>query len=210
MDISKNKAVLSGTITHDPEFSHRVKGQNLYETFISVKRASGIEDIIPIVIAGNLKYFDLLRKGERLKVTGSYLSHWKMGADGKKHMFCYLLVKSVEESMAGSEDENKILLCGYLAAEPIYRRTPMSAKEITDIIVASNRKHHKSAYIPVIVWHENAAYASRLKKGDPVEIAGMITSRKYEKQLEDRRETRTAYEVSAYYIGAGEDILYEQ
>lgn len=207
MDISKNKATLSGMITHDPEFSHRIKRQAFYETSIAVKRFSGVEDVIPIMIAENMRYFDLIRKGEHLKVSGSYLSHGHMGDDGKKHMTFYLLVNSVEES--DGEDENKIHLSGYLVSKPTCRMTPVSAKKISDFILVSNRKNRKSAYIPVIAWNENAEYASELEIGEPVEISGMITSRAYEKQLEDRKETRIAYEVSAYYIGSIEGVLHE-
>ena len=59
-------------------------------------------------------------------------------------MKLYVFVKGISE--AGEADQNRIDLIGYICKQPLYRETPLG-KEITDILIAVNRKHRKSDYL---------------------------------------------------------------
>ena len=94
------------------------------------------------------------------------------------------------------DNPNQIILNGYICKEPVYRVTPFE-REITDILLAVNRPHNKSDYIPCIAWGRNAKFASKLKVGSNVQIYGRVQSRDYQKKLSETQIVeRTAYEVS--------------
>lgn len=65
-------------------------------------------------------------------------------------------------------------------------------KRNPDILIAVNRKHRKSDYLPAICWYSNARLAAELPVGTKVRTMGMIQSRIYVKGDSER----TAYEVS--------------
>ena len=65
-------------------------------------------------------------------------------------------------------------------------------KRNPDILIAVNRKHRKSDYLPAICWYSNARLAAGLPVGIKVRAMGMIQSRIYVKGDSER----TAYEVS--------------
>ena len=93
-------------------------------------------------------------------------------------------------------DKNEIYLDGFICKPPVYRITPFG-REITDILLAVNRIHNKSDYIPCIAWGRNAKFASNLNVGDRIRISGRIQSRNYQKKLDDETEiTKTAFEIS--------------
>ena len=98
---------------------------------------------------------------------------------------------------------NSTYLAGFLCKMPHFRTTP-SGKEITELLLAVNRKNGQSGesdYIPCICWGSNAEYASGFKTGDLVELSGRIQSREYYKKLSDEQtEKRVAYEVSGQYV----------
>ena len=94
---------------------------------------------------------------------------------------------------------NEIELNGFLCKQPVYRTTPFG-REITDMLLAVNRTHNKSDYIPCIVWGRNAKFAQKLNVGDNIIVSGRMQSREYQKKVEDDVITKTAYEVSVSKI----------
>lgn len=95
---------------------------------------------------------------------------------------------------------NEIILNGFICKPPVYRTTPFG-REIADILLAVNRSHNKSDYIPCIAWGRNAKYAGTLSVGDNITVSGRIQSREYQKRLSDEETvTKTAYEVSVSKI----------
>ena len=83
-----------------------------------------------------------------------------------------------------------------MCKKPVYRVTPFG-REITDVLLAVNRLHNKSDYIPCIFWGKNAKLVSEYNVGDSLKIEGRIQSREYQKKLsEDETVTKTAYEIS--------------
>jgi len=116
-----------------------------------------------------------------------------------------VFVKDISNSSEEMEENsNFIYLNGYLCKDPIYRITPFG-REITDILLAVNRIHNKSDYIPCIVWGKNAKIASEMKTGDKLKLSGRIQSREYRKKLENEETVcKTAYEISVCKLESDE------
>ena len=113
--------------------------------------------------------------------------------------------RAQETKLFGCDDENQIVMNGYICKQPSYRMTPLG-REICDVMLAVNRGNGKSDYIPCIVWGRNAKYMADRKVGEQFCISGRIQSREYTKMTEEMSEIRIAYEVSVQKIEAGKEV----
>ena len=153
----KNFASVCGVLEKDFEFSHHIYGEKFYENRIKIKRLSGIEDFIPIIVSEVLIQDFLKAPLTRyVKASGEFRSYNRYGEDGKNHLDLFLFIKSIdfykeEDNFELDSNLNKIHLNGFICKEPVYRETP-NGKEITDFIIAVNRKYNKSDYIHCIAW----------------------------------------------------------
>lgn len=200
-----NKVTLSGEIVSNFEFSHEVFGEGFYTAMLSVERLSEKKDIIPVMVSERLINITE-EKGwicQKMNISGQFRSFNKHEEEGRKLM----LYVFVNEFTPADEIDNKshISLDGYICKPPIYRKTPLG-REISDILLAVNRPHSKSDYIPCIAWGRNARFASGLEVGTRLQIDGRIQSREYQKWIsETESETRTAYEVSVSKLTVDEE-----
>ena len=135
-----------------------------------------------------------------VEIKGQFRSHNKLGEDGKSHLEIYLFameVAFIEDDT--DDDKNEIFLRGYLCKTPIYRKTPKSKKDISELFIAVNRQYGKSDYIPCIAWGRNARRVGIMQVGDCIELKGRIQSRKYfKKNLSNPKdgEVKETYEIS--------------
>lgn len=134
--------------------------------------------------------------GEHIYIEGKYTSYNKK-ENGKSHLILEVKAETLLGGDGSVDDENKLILEGYLCKPPIYRKTPIG-KEICDLMIACNEYDlRRTDYIPCIAWWNEAREAADFKVGDFVKIIGRIQSRIYHKKLSgDEVELRTAYEVS--------------
>lgn len=196
-----NRVVLRGVIEKEFELNHKVFGKEVYYTRLSVIRTSETEDFIPIMVPGYLLKEKEGLEGKVVKVEGECRTYNQLGNDNKSHLRVYVFVKNIifedMEYLEISENTNDIFLKGYLCKTPIYRVTP-KGREITDIILAVNRKNGKSAYIPCIAWGRDACYIAGLNIGDEIEISGRFQSRDFPKAKDEMEEPemKVAYEIS--------------
>lgn len=199
---TNNKAELAGVILSEPEYSHTVYGETFYLMDIGVARNSGTIDKIRLLISEKLFEQDDKYTGKTVRVSGEYRSFNKHENDTSR-LLLFLFVNDIEETDCTCEDDvktNSIELEGNICREPIYRKTPFG-REIADLLIAVNRAHGKSDYIPCITWGRNAKSASRIEVGTRVRVEGRIQSREYVKRIsETEAENRIAYEVSASRI----------
>lgn len=187
-----NKINLVGTCS-DFLFDYEKFEEAFYRTYLTVKRTSGAVDVLPVIISERL--LTRREKGMILKITGEYRS-CNYEEDGKWHTWLYVFAQNAEELDEEEENNNEIYMEGFLCKLPKCRTTPLG-KEITDLLIASNRRFGKSDYIPCIAWGRNAAYAGKLTIGTPVKVTGRVQSRLYNKRISDTQcEERVAYEVS--------------
>ena len=187
--MENNTVKITGKIMETPEYLLTSPDRRkIYKSTIEVMRTSGNMDVIPIQVPEQIVQEIRDNAGGRITIFGEYRSYNEKDGE-RNHLKLYVFVKRISE--AGEADQNRIDLIGYICKQPLYRETPLG-KEITDILIAVNRKHRKSDYLPAICWYSNARLAAGLPVGTKVRAMGMIQSRIYVKGDSER----TAYEVS--------------
>ena len=192
-----NTVEVAGEVVTEPEYSHESFGERFYIFNISVKRLSGMLDIIPVTISERAINISEIRVGKRFKIYGQFRSFNKH-MEHERRLILSVFARDIMELDDNQLDvnENYIFLDGYVCKEAIYRKTPLG-REIADLLVAVNRSYGKSDYIPCIAWGRNARYASGLDVGTHIKVFGRIQSREYTKRIsETESEQRMAYEVS--------------
>lgn len=199
-----SKAVVIGRIESKFEYSHTVYAEKFYRTRVRVKRPSGTEDLVPIVVSGFLLKQEMIKaecEGTWVEVVGQFRSYNKLGEDGRSHLDLFLFVTMIdicEDELQEDTYENIIYLDGYLCKLPVFRNTPLG-RQITELLIAVNRKYNKSDYIPCISWGRLAKWVSHVEVGSRVKLYGRIQSRKYLKRDlpdSDEGEYKDAYEIS--------------
>ncbi len=195
-DTENNYCTVCGEVFSEPKLSHEIYEEKFYSFSLKSKRLSDSYDIINITASERLLCDNIsLSFGARLIITGQFRSYNNFSDVGNK-LILTLFAKDIEPVYNECYDKNEIYLDGYICKTPVYRVTPFG-REITDILLAVNRIHNKSDYIPCIAWGRNAKFASNLEVSDRIKIWGRIQSREYQKKLDDETEiTKTAFEVS--------------
>lgn len=210
-----NSIRLSGTLACEPVLDHRIYSESFLKLFISVKRLSGTEDILPVTASERLIPEGVLPvPGMRAALFGQIRSYNRFDGSGSHLIITafarelsfengageYGLDSAPPEGPEAPSDVNEAELTGNICKPVVYRRTPFM-REIADILIAVNRRYGKSDYLPVIAWGRNARFADGLSLGEEVRIRGRLQSRKYIKMLEGGlEEERTAYEISCSSI----------
>lgn len=177
-------------------YNHTAYDERFYSSFVHSKRRSGTVDDIPVIASEYLVKKDDL-DGKYVEIDGEFRS-MNMEVEGKSKLILQLFVKNIRivKTKESSDDENEIVLDGFLVKNPIYRVTP-NGRQIADLMIAVNRPLGRSDYIPCICWGKSAKWAENLEVGTEIFVQGRIQSREYIKRLsEDESEIRTAYEVS--------------
>lgn len=177
-------------------YNHTAYDERFYSSFVHSQRRSGTVDDIPVIASEYLVKKDDL-DGKYVEIDGEFRS-MNMEVEGKSKLILQLFVKNIRivKTKESADDENEIILDGFLVKNPIYRVTP-NGRQIADMMIAVNRPLGRSDYIPCICWGKSAKWAENLEVGTEIFVQGRIQSREYIKRLsEDESEIRTAYEVS--------------
>lgn len=193
--INNNKVYLQGIVDNEPTFDHNVLDDNFYTFTLNVKRLSGQDDLIPVMISEKMLNVSNIKKGDKLALRGQFRSHNKL-EDGRSRLILSVFCKEICE-WDNSANPNVVELTGYICKEPIYRTTPFM-REICDVLLAVNRQFDKSDYIPCIAWGKNAQFVRNMPVGSRLQISGRIQSREYSKQISELTIPikKIAYEVS--------------
>lgn len=176
--------------------NHTAYDERFYSSFVHSQRRSGTVDDIPVIASEYLVKKDDF-DGKYVEIDGEFRS-MNMEVEGKSKLILQLFVKNIRivKTKEYADDENEIVLDGFLVKNPIYRVTP-NGRQIADLMIAVNRPLGRSDYIPCICWGKSAKWAENLEVGTEIFVQGRIQSREYVKRLsEDESEIRTAYEVS--------------
>lgn len=191
-----NLVTISGKVNSEPKFSHEVYGETFYQFEVEVPRLSDLYDKVPVLVSERLVEKDKLIIGTKIEVEGQFRSYNNYNSQGSKLVLTVFVRELNFLDEGEAEFKNEVELDGFVCKKPIYRKTPFG-REISDILLAVNRKYNKSDYIPCIAWGRNARYCEQLKIGDNIKIWGRIQSREYQKK-DDKGESiaKVAYEVS--------------
>ena len=184
-----NNVKLIGKIVTGYSHHHSLYGEGFYTATISVKRSSGTVDLIPLMISDRIVNINEDMTDACVYVCGEFRSYNQHDTD-KNRLKLHVFVNTIE-ILDTDNDENDVILEGYICKQPTFRQTPLG-RQISDVILAVNRAYNKSDYIPCIFWGRNASYVSSLTTGSQLKISGRIQSREYIKD----EDTKTAYEIS--------------
>lgn len=182
-------------------YDHTAYDERFYSSFVHSQRRSGMVDDIPVIASQYL----IQKKdfaGKYVEIEGEFRS-MNVHTGERSRLVLQLFVKSIRivKMKESVDDENEIILDGFLVKNPIYRVTP-NGRQIADMMIAVNRPFGRSDYIPCICWGKSAKWAENLEVGTEIFVQGRIQSREYVKRLsEDESEIRTAYEVSIGKMG---------
>ena len=202
-----DKVFVSGVIEEKLEFSHQAMFERFYKTRVKVIRASGIEDVVPIIVSESLIGNKTTIVGKFVEVAGQLRTCNIKDKNGKRHLDVFVFVRWLEtynnEEEMEEKRKNQVYLNGFVVKEPIYRETP-KGREISDVVIAVNNRYGKSAYIPCIIWGRYARYArDRFYVGDNIQLYGRLQSREYlkcENGNTEKKVRKIAYEVSVISI----------
>jgi hypothetical protein len=219
---TNNTAHLIGELKEDFSFNHICRGTKMYSSSIIVRRDSGVEDVLPIMVPKQVvrEFKRMIKKpvGAVVEIKGR-LSSFNEKLSDRVKLRIFIKVKTMTLMAKDTKHVNEISLKGYICKEVNYRKTPGRTDEkgnvikkpsrITDILLAVNNKQlNASYYIPCIAWNKEADHASYLKVSDKIAVKGRMQSREYRKEIfiqpdEDKKvnndrqfETRVAYELS--------------
>ena len=187
---------LVGTAAGRPTPSHESRGEAFYRLPLIVRRLSGAEDELPLLLRRRQLEALELQEADKLCVNGELRSFNNRSGEGAK-LVITVFVRALQ--FCEEADENTVLLRGALCRPPTLRRTPMG-RDICDLMLAVNRPFGRSDYLPCICWGPQARAAAVWEAGAKVQLAGRFQSRPYIKMTADRPTEKVAYEVSAAEI----------
>mgnify|MGYP001539420702 CR=1 FL=1 len=118
---NENRALLRGTAAAEPVLSHETHGV-VYETFpLAVRRLSGSEDRVNVLVPRALLEQRPVTEGMELEVEGEVRSFNNKSGKGSRLV---ITLYAKELRPAAGEHENQLLLAGVLCKPPVVRRTP--------------------------------------------------------------------------------------
>lgn len=198
MEISwnENQAFLRGTVVLDPAPSHE-NHDIWYDAFpLSIRRLSGAEDRVNVVVAQSLLEQYPVHAGQEVEIEGEVRSFNNKSGRGSR-LVITLYARAIRP--AEGEHVNQLTLSGALCKQPVFRRTPMG-REICDLLLAVNRRYGRADYLPCIAWGALARRCSGLDVGDVVRLEGRFQSRSYTKVENGESSQRIAYEISVMQL----------
>lgn len=196
-----NQLTLSGIIASEPIHSHSTR-TTVYSTFkLSVKRLSGVEDLLDVIVPSALYDESGVTPGSFVTLDGQLRSYNNKNAETNKlkiNAWANILIPG-----DGTYD-NHVELLGSICKSPIYRQTPYG-REISDLMLSIPRINigeshlRRFDYLPCIAWGSVARMCADLPARTMLRITGRFQSRQYIKLIDGIPYNRTAYEVSVSY-----------
>ena len=200
--VDRNKIELHGRVGARPAFSHANHGVEFYRFPLVVRRLSGVEDRIHVLLSGPmLEQCAPLEPETQVSVQGEVRTFNNRSGAGSR-LIISVLARAVW-AWEG-EDENRLELSGTLCKAPTLRSTPLG-RTICDLILAVNRRYGRSDYLPCIAWGSLAHRCAEKNVGDRIAVTGRLQSRLYQKRLQDQTQERTAFEVSVMSLAGDEE-----
>lgn len=189
---SANYAVVCGSVSSRPFFSHSCHGRDYYSFTVTVPRLSGAEDSIVVIAEKGVMDSAELLPCCAVKISGELRSYNNRSGEGSK---LKIFIYAFEIELCNEGSGNCVELTGAVCKAPRLRTTPLG-REICDLLIAVNRPFGHSDYLPCICWGQLAHEAAGLAVGESISLRGRIQSRQYIKNLEGEKVAKTAYEVS--------------
>ncbi|OUQ77082.1 single-stranded DNA-binding protein [Flavonifractor sp. An100] len=188
-----NHIQLHGRVGAPPTLSHFNHGVEFYRFPLHVRRLSGTEDRINVVLPHSLlEQAGELEEGQEASVWGEVRTFNNRSGIGSR-LVISTFARQLE--LGPGLDGNRLELTGTLCKPPSLRATPLG-RTICDMILAVNRRYGRADYLPCIAWGSLAHRCGGLQVGDRVHLNGRLQSREYTKLVGEELEERLAFEVS--------------
>lgn len=199
---------VSGFISDEPVFSHESYGESFYSFDLESKRESGTVDVLHCIVSQSIK--DTIHANKHFTIDGEVRTYNTSDERGS-HLHVSVFVETATEDMAEFMDENEVTInCGFIAKQIATRETPLG-RQITDLIIAVNRRigtYHKADYIPTITWGRLAKIFKRKSfVGYEVSIRGRLQSRPF---VNKEGVANTAVELSVATMELREPEIIEK
>ena len=199
---NENQALLRGTAAEAPVYSHTNHGME-YEAFpLMVRRLSGAEDRVNVIVSRALLQQHPVQAGQEVEIEGEVRSFNNKSGKGSR-LVITLYARQLREGVG--EHCNNLVLAGAICKPPVFRRTPMG-REICDLLLAVNRRYGRADYLPCIAWGALARRCAELSVGDAIRLEGRFQSRSYTKMEQGETTQRIAYEISVMQLEPVEAI----
>lgn len=195
----ENDIILHGRLDDRAQVSHSNHGEVFLSVPLVVCRLSGTRDRLNLLIPERLLTNREPQPGDEVTVRGEVRSFNNRSGLGSRLVITVLARQLIWES---GEDDNRLTLTGVLCKPPVFRCTPLG-RNICDLMLAVNRRYGRTDYLPCISWGTLAHRCAVLDVGDAVRLEGRLQSRTYTKNLADRCEERTAFEISMMTMEEG-------
>lgn len=196
--IDNNQVYVAGVIEYDLQYSHEANSRKFYVTRLNVKRTSGVEDHIPIMISEEVKnnISESLLKGKFAEVEGNVRVYKRKGNDGKRHTYLYVYAIKIKlhESALPIKDNNRIYLEGNIVRKAFSNKKLGFEKKVTILIIEVNRYHRVYDRIPCLAWNKTSEYVSALELKSKIKIEGKLESRLF--MPKNATEYKETYQVS--------------
>lgn len=207
-----NILLLTGKVLSVNE-SYKYEKETFFEVHVEVDRLSDSKDILPVIISKKLLYRNEIHEGDYITLQGE-VRMINRTENGRHNIYAFGFANDCdiidEETYNMITDKNYVQLEGFVCKPPRHRKTSLTGRYITDLLVACNRKNKKSFYIPVISWGLNSKMASKFVVGDKITIEGRFQSRRYRKEtLNGEYNEYSIQEVSAIDIQIAEEVQEE-
>lgn len=200
-----NVVTLSGLIEDGLTYSHNAAGEKIYTLKLRVERLSGEKDLIPVLVSEKIIDEKQEYTGKFVEISG-LISSYNKHSNGENSVILNVFAKRIKflDYLAKNENVNSVFLGGYVCKKPVCRKTTRG-KDVSDLILASNRRYGSCDYIPCISWYEDAKHVGNLEVGTKIILTGRLQSREYIKKLEEgKQEKRVTYEVAIKMIDVAE------
>lgn len=199
-----NHILLHGRAVQPPALSHRNHDVDFFTVPVLVSRLSGAADQVNAVFSRPLlEQSGWLERGDEVTVRGEVRTFNNRTGVGSRLVISVFVRELLLEQ---GEDQNRLVCTGALCKPPSLRCTPLG-RTICDMILAVNRRYGRSDYLPCIAWGSLAYQCGQMEVGEKLALEGRLQSRVYTKNLGDRCEERTAYEISVMNLLPPQSLL---
>ena len=193
-----NKVYLRGTVKEAPTFYYETMKDEYYRMVIGVKRLSGVEDLVPLVVPKRMIDASMDYTGMRITVEGTLESRREDNGERKRlALYVFGINVSIYEAYDSyEEDINTIHVSCQVKTGTTIRKTPLKERVIADFYVTtSNGK--RTSYIPCLAWDDSVEKLKEFQPNDKMELNGRFQSREYQKEINGEIFNMIAYEISA-------------
>lgn len=169
-------------VKSEPEFVQCFCNERFYKVKVGVNRKSGFEDHIYVHISEKLVDLDKIWVGRFVDVSGDIRTYYNTrdkSVRNRLQVYVFASEITLEDESSRSKDyKNDVIIKGYICRE-IRMKKIRNGVSLASTMIAVNRDHGKSAYIPLILWGRNAHFVENLGVGSHVKVTGRLQSREF-------------------------------